>query len=205
MKIPKNFFTRIFAAVLLLFIFAVSPLAQTAPPNAAEDSKMIIDCQNNDMKCFIRATEKCQRATLTNYVSQTFFDQEFSQTTFYEIKGGRGNRCELYLKVLDWQVKTVELSEAEKEKIIRQMVGSGTTVREMTEEEKKQVAEREQSMKKRMSDVIGTDGTCTFKAANLAAAFERWNSGKFSSEDYKGANCRGTYFTPENGFYNYAK
>ncbi len=157
------------------------------------------------MNCLIRAAEQCRRATLTNYVSQSLFDQKFSQTTFYEIKGGSVARCELYLKILDWRVETVEIPAAELEKIRRELIESGATITEMTAEKKKQAAEREARMEKRMKDAIGTEGICTFKAANLADLFERWQTGKFSSEDYKGANCRGTYFTPANGFYNYEK
>ena len=51
-----------------------------------------------------------------------------------------------------------------------------------------------------MKDHIGTDGFCEFKAAQLTDLFKRWQAKEFSSNDYKGANCRGTYFSEANGF-----
>lgn len=166
-----------------------------------------VECKDNDLECFIKAAKNCRAATLTNYAKAAVFDTEFSQTAFYEIKGGSREKCKFYIKILDWQVKKIELSEAEKEEIRKefeklreQTLKNGGTVTELSEESKKELEENRVMTEKRMKDAIGTDGTCTFKAARLADLFERWKNGEFSSNDFKGANCRGTYFSEANGF-----
>lgn len=201
MKHKLNFINgTLFFAVIFTMIVAFQISAQTDAPQAKRTKGKIIECQDNDMSCFIRAAKSCRQASLTNYTELAIFDYKFSQTVFYQIKGGTSGSCKLYLKILDWKAETIEVSDEEKEKIIQEMLAQGFTVKEKTAEEIKESEEMQKAAEKRMKDAIGTDGICTFKAANLAALFGRWKDGEFSSSDYSGPNCQGTYFTPANGF-----
>lgn len=210
----RNIALTICLGFISLDVFSYFVKAKVVKVEAAANSILsskIIKCEDDDMSCFIRAAEKCKPATLTKNYRVAVFDTEISQIAFYEIKGGSRNKCQFYLKILDWQAKPHEFTEEEKEiikaeaeKIRKSILKNGGTVTELTEEE---IKEREETRKeiqkmteKRMKDAIGTDGICTFKAANLAALFERWKDGNFSSSDLPKADCEGTYFSKENGF-----
>lgn len=52
----------------------------------------------------------------------------------------------------------------------------------------------------RMKNTFGKDGVCTFSSEKLIALLGRWKNGRFSTEDFRGFGCKGTYFSPENGF-----
>ncbi len=41
----------------------------------------------------------------------------------------------------------------------------------------------------------GKDGTCEFDPSNLAQVMQNWESGKFSTQDWAGSSCVGSYFT----------
>lgn len=52
----------------------------------------------------------------------------------------------------------------------------------------------------RMKNTVGKDGICKFTSEKLFALLDRWKNGRFSTEDFRGFGCKGTYFSPENGF-----
>ena len=142
----------------------------------------------------------CRKATLTNNTVADLETDKFKQIVFYEIKGGSVDKCEFYLKILEWKVENVEMSAEDKVKMEKRLIENGWTATKKSAAQQKESDEMRKAMEKRMKDHIGTEGVCTFKAENLAALFERWKTGGFSSNDYKGANCRGTYFSEANGF-----
>ena len=110
----------------------------------------------------------------------------FTKIDRFEIRGGGKEKCTLYLKVIEWK------SEPNQE-WLKKLKESG--------EEPPLVDDNiEAQTKKRMADMIGSEGECIFPADKLAALFTRWKDQSYSSEDYKGFGCKGTYFVPENGF-----
>lgn len=143
-------------------------------------------CDENDYDCFITAAKTCEPASVM--ISQTV---DLGVTTIigsdlYEIKGRDAKGCRLYRKVLVWEMK-------DNPEFIEKMKSKGLELPERDEEISKM-------NEKRMKDAIGTDGICSFATERLAKLFEDWKDGSFSSEDFRGAKCKGTYFTPANGF-----
>lgn len=172
-------------------------LAENADDGATD---AMIKRGKDDEDCFIAAAKTCQPASFTNYESVDLGDSVLSKTDYYEIRGGSADECKLYTKVLSWTAKPVEISEQEKKRKEKEFIEKGWTVKELTEAEKKDREEMRLAMEKRMSDAVGTGGICTFTTTKLVALLKRWKAGSFSSGDYKGAQCKGTYFTEANGF-----
>lgn len=166
-----------------------APTKSVETANSKDDgtkSGEMIKCDDDDDDCFIRAAKTCQPAAFTNNETVEMGANIFSKTDYFEIRGGDKDECKLYTKVLKWDVTPNEKWLAELQK-------RGEKPPEVDEEMKT-------FNDKRMKDAIGTDGVCTFAAAKLAALFEHWKKGSFSTSDYKGAHCQGTYFTEANGF-----
>lgn len=204
MKNLTNTILAIFSCLLLSGLVACSAGMKSAevrsemPPaptksveaaNSKQTSKQsveMIKCGDDDKDCFIRAAKTCQPAAFTHNETADFGANIFSKTDYYEIRGGGKDECRLYTKVLKWDVTPNEKWLAEMEK--------------RGEKPPKVDEEMKAFNDKRMKDAIGTDGVCTFTTAKLAALFERWKKGSFSTSDYKGARCQGTYFTEANGF-----
>lgn len=150
-----------------------------APPQVLKECK--------DIDCFIKAAEKCEPATFLHKQEVDLGAEIISKDDRYEIKGGTDTACSLYLKVLKWE-------SVRNEKWYDEMKKSGETPREPDPEIVK-------SMKERMKKFTGTDGQCTFPTKRLSTLFKRMKDQRFSTQDFKDASCKGSWFVAENGFY----
>ena len=156
----------------------VAQIKSQSPRIVFADCGTILNFQNFD--CFVNAAKNCSPAKVTNSTQIDLFGMKTKGTTFYEIKGQQENRCVLYLK-------TISSNVTFSQELIQKMLSSGAT--------NEQIKQQEQESSKMVQSTVGRDGTCRFASVNdLVNLLNKWKGGSFSSEDFKGVDCRGEYF-----------
>lgn len=100
-----NIFSRLFPAILLLFIFAVAPTIQS--------QAQILDAVEAAIKAAIMAidlgVQKAQNATLDLQDAEKEIEDDLSQTQLGQIAGWEQQQKDIYSEYFDelWKVKTV--------------------------------------------------------------------------------------------------
>jgi hypothetical protein len=136
------------------------------PVDGAEKTSEPVDCEN-DMACFIRASETCMVSKL-NYASTIgIFGLNQTTTSNLEIRGMEAERCIFFMQ-------TEKIQMAYPAGIPQEQIDS-------TEAEFRKLE--------------GRNGTCRFNVADLTAMLKRWDEGSYDSGTVscslspKGNNC----------------
>jgi len=133
------------------------------------------DC-GEDFDCFIDSVETCAQSKLTQITEMQILTFNMKSTMNYEIKGQEGENCIFYLKNVD-----IEYTPN------KNMVPLGVNEQDLN----KQMDE----MNKIADDSFeGKEGTCKISKSDLTQILERWNNGKYSTDDFKEQDCEGEYF-----------
>lgn len=160
-----------------------------------------IDC-GTDFDCLIEASKNCSPATLTFTMPLGIFGMIITTTTFYEIKGMEENKCVLYLRTEEQNIRFSD-------EMVQQMLTAGAT--------QEQIRQQEQESNKIADELIeGLDGICRFDSADdLASLLNKFKGGTFSGEvscklregewkcistgDWDVAECEGEMFKSQTG------
>lgn len=132
----------------------------------------LIDCKT-DMDCFIKASENCKLAKVTDDATIDVFGMFITTTTFYEVKGLKEGKCVLYLRTEKQDVKF-------KKELIQEMLKGGATQEEIQQQEQES---------NRLAKLLqeGRDGICKFNNNNdLIFLLNKWKDGVFSGS----VSCR---------------
>jgi hypothetical protein len=169
------------AACLLLVVVSAGVFGQRKSMRRSATRVPPVVCRDGDEDCFIRAAETCRKAGLTVTGSLDLLGIFTTTGTSYrEIRGRQnGDYCAIYFKTGKTDVKFTE-------EFVRKMKERGVT--------DEQIEQKELEANRTADLAEGSDGICTFKRAKLVALLRKWKSGSFSSEDWKGGDCRGTMF-----------
>jgi len=124
------------------------------------------DC-GTDFDCFIAASQSCEQAKGTSQITTTIFGVQQTTASSLEIKGIQSGKCLFYLKT-----EKIELTFP-------------PSVPQDTVQQQKDIYKK----------LEGRDGTCKFNTTDLTAVLTRWKAGNFSTEDFKVAECEGSYFS----------
>ncbi len=172
----------IFLAVLISAGCSRDAADVSASAESGSSPSMSKDCKK-DIDCFIKAVRACTPSQFTLEQSVELPVTTITKIDQYEVTGGSADACSVYFKVLKWEsVKNSANDEEEK---------GGNF-----QPDPKLAAAAEERMRK----FTGTEGTCTFAGQRFAETLARWKNQHFSSEDFKNANCKGSFFVPENGY-----
>ena len=135
-------------------------------PEDCESEVAMIDCGNSlllqetthgdmdNFDCFIEASKDCNPAKLLWTMTIDFFGTVMTSTTYMELKGSEENKCTYYQRT---ESVSVDLND----ETVQQMLDSGLTQEEI--DKQKQTANEGAQL------TIGTETTCKFLTADLAA------------------------------------
>lgn len=144
----------------------------------------IFDCGTTvnfqKFECFISAAKNCSPTKITSTVQADLFGLISESTTFYEIKGWQENKCVFYIKSMSGKVTFSQ-------ETIQRLLDSGTT--------NEQIKQQEQELSETAQLIANRDGICKFvNTSNLISLLNKWQEGSFSTNDFKGVDCKGEYF-----------
>ncbi len=158
-------------AVLLVVIFIA--INNKSPGNG--------DGSVDNLDKLIDASKTCKESNIKYINTISLFGIEQTTVTYFEIKGLKEDKCELYIRS---DKITIELSD----EFQRSYLSSGGTQ-----------AKLDQLIidTNREGDALeGKDGTCSFDISYLTNLLEEWNVGTFSNDYVEEGNCQGTMFEP---------
>ena len=159
-------------AVLLVVIFIA--INNKSPGNG--DSSV-----SDNLGKLIDASKTCKESNIKYINKISLFGIEQTTVTYFEIKGLKEDKCELYIRS---DKITIELSD----EFQRSYLSSGGTQAELDQ----LIIETN-----REGDALeGKDGTCSFDVSYLTNLLEEWNVGTFSNDYVEEGNCQGTMFEP---------
>ena len=163
--------------VLLIFLTFSSLLVSGISGCKTEQ---ITGCGTN-FDCFIEASKTCTPAKLTNTQTIEVFGMIGTGTSEMAIKGMEGNNCLYYTKTLSNSVKFGD-------EFIQEMLASGATQEEISQQE--QVANENAQWS------VGKDSTCKYPIADLVKMLKGAKQGDFSysSDDVTKYQCTGTMY-----------
>ena len=164
---------------LFFTLGSLNGIAQTKSKRLQKPQVKIISCKTDDQDCYSRAVETCQKANVTITKSLDLFGIIVTATSYSEIRGGEKDACTIYFRTEKVNVKYSE-------ELIRKMEERGQTQQDIEQAEWEANKEADATEK--------TEGVCTFKTENLVALLQKWKRGSFSTDDWKGVNCRGIVF-----------
>lgn len=156
----------------------------TTAPQVAPVVEVVKDCGTDinykKFDCFINASKNCVLAKIVSKAELNLFGVIAEGSTFFEIKGWEENKCVFYIKPISSKVTYSP-------EIIQKLLAGGATI--------EQIKQQEQETSKVAQSVVGRDGICKFiKTGDLTALLTQWKGGSFSSNDFKGFDCKGEYF-----------
>lgn len=158
-------------AVLLVVIFIA--INNKNPGNG--------DGSADNLDKLIDASKTCKGTNLKYVNTISLFGIEQTTVTYFEIKGLKEDKCELYIRSDEI---TIDLSD----EFQRSYLSSGGTQAELD----KLIIEAN-----RKGDALeGKDGTCSFDVSYLTNLLEEWNVGTFSNDYVEDGNCQGSMFEP---------
>ena len=159
-------------AVLLVVIFIA--INNKSPGNG--DGSV-----SDNLGKLIDASKTCKESNIKYINTISLFGIEQTTVTYFEIKGFKEDKCELYIRS---DKITIELSD----EFQRSYLSSGGTQAELD----KLIIETN-----REGDALeGKDGTCSFDISYLTNLLEEWNVGIFYNDYVEEGNCQGSMFEP---------
>lgn len=123
-----------------------------------------IDCKQN-FDCFIQASQNCKLAKVDYTTTTDIFGVKQTTKSFFEIKGAETTKCTFFLRT---------------EKIDLEFPNSVPP----------EIISQQKEIYKKLE---GRSGSCQFNTSDLTAMLSKWKQG-ISTEDFKAAECSGTYF-----------
>ncbi len=146
-------------------------------PSHSESSK-VLDCEE-DMDCFIEASEDCTPAKLSSTSTIELFGMVMVTSGFSEIKGEEEGKCVYYMRTENYEMHFSD-------EMVQQMLATGVTQEEIQQQE-------EETNEEYLEPFEGKDGICKFnKNSDLTNILIKAKEGTFSLT----ASCS----TTENGF-----
>jgi len=124
-----------------------------------------MDCKQ-DFDCFIQASQNCKLAKVDYTTTTDIFGVKQTTKSFFEIKGAEATKCIFFLRT---------------EKIDLAFPASVPP----------EIVSQQKEIYKKLE---GRSGSCQFNTSDLTAMLSKWKQGNFSTEDFKAAECSGTYF-----------
>ena len=192
--LPIIVFFLILAAAGAYYVFVMMPSRGESPApsapienpgqnvsvsNPAQQASGPTDC-GTDMDCFIRAASTCQAANVTRASTVDLLGTVVSGATYMEIRNtSEPGKCLLYSLTSG---ASVNFSSS----AVAAALAKGVSMDDIQKQEAASAAQAKAT--------IGTNGTCKFNAADLSALLGRWNTSRFASTDYAGADCSGSMF-----------
>jgi len=150
----------------------VTPSSETPTTNEPSEQGGIsvegIDC-GTDFDCFIKSSQNCSPAKVTNTVTADLFRVKQTTTSLLEIKGIESDKCIFYIRTE--KIDVTFTPETPQEKV--------------------------DQLKEIYKKLEGRDGTCKFNTNDLTSMLNRWKEGAFSTEDWNVAECQGDYFSQQ--------
>ena len=138
-----------------------------------------MDCKD-DMDCFIRAAQTCQRAKMSGTSSLFIFGVTITSRGATLIRGGSLDACKVYMRSERVEVKIDE-------ELTQQLIANGMTRQELVQKQREAT---------RMAhEMDGMDGTCVFKTKVYLALLKKWHGGASSTSDWKLGQCQGRMFS----------
>ena len=155
------------------------PVQNATPSNITQQASGPIDC-GNDMGCFSQASSTCTPAKMVRNSSTDLLGMAVSGSTYMEIRNtSEPGKCLLYSLTSG---ASVNFSSS----AVAAALAKGVSMDDIQKQEAASAAQAKAT--------IGTNGTCKFNAADLSALLGRWNTSRFASTDYAGADCSGSMF-----------
>lgn len=127
--------------------------------------KDLKDCKD-DLKCLAESAKNCQKAKVDYKIKTNLFGVIQTTESIFAILKKENEKCVFYLKYKKFDF----------------VFPPGTPKEDM------------EQVKAVYKALEGRDGTCKFEPQKLSQLLERWNAGKFSTEDFKEGECQGKYF-----------
>ena len=170
----------IVGGILLLTSLPLAMIAQTKSRPRQKPPAEMIHCTGDDRVCFYNAVETCRRANVTSTITMDIYGTMTQvSTSFMEVRGKRNSRCMIYYRT---EKNDLKFSA----NFIAKMKEKGAS--------QQQIEEAEMRANQSADTTEGLNGVCGFKLAALTVLVKNWKAGLFSTDDWKGANCRGTMF-----------
>lgn len=147
---------------------STAPEIAAAAPAPASPTAYVADCKE-DLPCFIGAARECRLATAQHTGTISLGGVKESSRAFLEIKGPESGRCAFYIRT-----EKIDI--------------------DFPPDTPPQVANVQKAMLKLLE---GRDGTCKLTTMELSDMLTRWSNDQFSTEDFKGKDCEGRYFSKD--------
>jgi len=150
--------------------------------NQSQNDSQDIDCED-DLDCFILASETCTDAKLTQEFSINFFGLLSYSKNLMKLKGLENEKCVYYQRVL-------EVNISYSQELIDVLHGNNLTDLEIQQSEQEANLEAQKS--------VGLEQTCYFTAADLENILQKLKQGSFSSSDFSNGNCEQSCYPKSN-------